>query len=172
MRRGGALQFAEEWYGSKPSALMSALAVGAKLDKRLIDDASADGSLDAEDDESHMSALQMAVSLRMDAWIVELLRAGAKWDMQTSRYSSAVHMASYMGHVQSLQILLDDPRADLNLLDNAGRTALHVASASGKFHALLVRFSLSLSLSLLSCSFILLIVVFAAPSKARSSIVC
>lgn len=56
-----------------------------------------------------------------------LLSAGAVVNMQTPGGATPLHRASYCGHLELVQALIDWG-ADVNLVDSDGRTALHKAS--------------------------------------------
>jgi ankyrin repeat protein len=61
-----------------------------------------------------------------------LLEEGADPNGQDSYDSTALHYASFRGHIQVVQALLSHPKTNPNLQNRWGHTALHFASSWGR----------------------------------------
>nr|CAD7257545.1 unnamed protein product [Timema shepardi] len=69
--------------------------------------------------------MEMASKLHSgDTFVKELLGIGVR-PYRTSVYTEPIQFASAGGHSRTLEILLSDPRTNINAEDSSGRTALH-----------------------------------------------
>lgn len=67
-----------------------------------------------------------------------LLDSGCNPNARCSRGRTPLHVAAFAGNSDVVQLLLDHPSSDIDILDHAGRTALHFAVQGGSCECVLL----------------------------------
>lgn len=65
-------------------------------------------------------------------FVKELLSIGMDVNcLDTNKKKAPIHFAAMHGHKDVLNVLLEDPKTDINMLDGDGNSALHLATMAG-----------------------------------------